>query len=71
MASCNRCGKNFTGDELYCPPCEEFTDQQTREEYGIFCSHCKKIMLAGEFEKHRFRVFYQTRDFPRGRRVRL
>jgi len=61
---------NPHADEL-CEPCEEFSHQKNREEYGIFCSHCKQTMLPAEFDRHRWRVYYRTRDLPHGNRVRL
>jgi len=57
--------------EELCEPCDEFETQKRREEFGIFCTHCQKTMLAGEFDRHRFRVYYKIHEFPRGKRVRL
>lgn len=71
MATCRTCGKSFRGDEDYCPEHEEFEHQRKREEFGMFCTHCKQTMLPGEFERHRWRVYYRTRDFPMGQRIRL
>jgi len=61
---------NPRADEL-CEPCEEFAKQKRREEFGILCTHCKQIMLPGEFDRHRWRVFYRTREVPHGKRVKI
>ena len=71
MAVCSRCSKSFQGDELHCPSCEEFVNQVRLEDYGVFCTHCGRTMLAGAFEKHSWQILYRERFHPRGRRVRL
>ena len=71
MAKCIRCENKTEGDEYYCEPCSEHRRQLYREEHGIFCVHCGRTMLPGEFEQHKWRVFYRLREVPQGRRVRL
>jgi len=71
MSLCRRCGKSFTGDELYCEPCEEYTRQLRLEEYGVFCVHCGRTFMPGGFDRHKWHVYYRDGEHPRGRRVRL
>jgi hypothetical protein len=71
MAICANCRAHFKGDELYCPPCEEHKLEVYKEIYGMFCTHCGKTFMPGEFERHKWQVHYRTGDFPKGNRVEL
>ena len=57
--------------EELCEPCEEYENQKHRELYGYLCTHCKSIMLAGAFDRHKWQVYYREGYHPRSRRVRL
>jgi len=58
--------------EELCDPCEEYEQQIHREEYGYLCIHCNTLFARkGGFDRHKWSVFYRSRELPIGQRVRI
>lgn len=72
MRYCRACeSSTATEDNGLCEACDEVRKERFAEKYlerlEVVCVHCGGVFSPAAYDAHRFRVYYRTHEFPKGR----